>query len=107
MIHRRNEESEERCGCRLSPSLSLCRYFLFLEQPDRYPPNMLGRMIGYGNLVIALVGDGPPTLLKAYVQTSAWPLSKFSRYIVVQLTTTLIVVACLGFPIYLYRTRRR
>ena len=32
-----------------------------LEQPDRYPPMFLGRLIGYGNLIIALVGDGPPT----------------------------------------------
>jgi len=84
-------------------------YFLFLEQPDRYPPAKLGRMIGYANLIIALVGDGPPTALKAYASANggAWPGTAFGRYQLVHSVTTLVVVGCLAFPVYLARDIRR
>ena len=39
-------------------------YFHFLSLPRRYPPQFVGRLLGYGNLVIALVGDVPLSALE-------------------------------------------
>ena len=37
-------------------------YFHLLCRPSRYPPAYYGRLLGYANLVIALLSDGPPYL---------------------------------------------
>jgi MFS family permease len=88
-------------------TLQWAAYFCFLEQPDRYPPRVLGRMIGYGNLIIALIGDGPPFLLTSYVQYAAWPPSRFGRYQTVHIALTAILVCtAISFPIYLSRDIR-
>lgn len=89
-------------------TLQWAAYFLFLEQPDRYPPDKLGRMIGYGNVVNALIGDAPPTGLKAYVDSpSAWPSSELVRYQVVHGALSIVLVACLYLPVYVFRDIRR
>ena len=65
-------------------------------------------MIGYGNLIIALVGDGPPTALKAYVSDpAAWPRDAFGRYELVHAALTFVIVGSFVLPIYLYRDIQR
>jgi hypothetical protein len=88
-------------------TLQWAAYFLLLEQHDRYPPAMLGRMIGRGNLVIALVGDGPPAPLKAYAQQESWPADAFGRYQLVHAALAVIIFGCLALPLLLARDIRQ
>ena len=84
-------------------TLQWASYFLFLEQPDRYPPAKLGRMIGYGNLIIALVGDGPPTALKAFASHA----DSFDRYELIHGVLTAVLGCCIAFPLRLARDIRQ
>lgn len=52
-------------------------YFHFVE--SRFPPHCVGRLLGYGNLAIALVGDGLPYALAAYVRDA--PGTARARYV--------------------------
>ena len=88
-------------------TLQWAAYFLFLEQPHRYPPAMVGRVIGYANLIIALVGDGAPSLLSFYVLHAAWPSSKYARFEFVKSILAAAICSCIAFPIYLVGERRR
>ena len=82
-------------------------YFFFLGQPELFPPSKLGRMIGYSNLIIALVGDGPPEGLKSFVHYAAWPADAFGRYQLVHAVLAFIIVCCVSFPLHLRREMRR
>jgi hypothetical protein len=43
--------------CTLRCTLQWAIYFHYIGQRHRYPSEMLGRLLGYGNLVIAVFGD--------------------------------------------------
>jgi len=80
-------------------------YFHLLGQPGRYSTEFNGRMIGYGNLIIAFVGNVPPYALNAFVSDSAWLGSESNRYFAVHVGLLLGVVACIPLPVHLYKTR--
>ena len=83
-------------------------YFHFLTSPDRYPPSVSGRMLGYGNLVIALVGDVSPYALVSYVDRGPWPRTRRLRYTLVHAVLELgVLVCCALFPRALRRGRRK
>jgi len=48
-------------------------YFHFLGLPSRYSPQFVGRLLGYGNLVIAAVGDVPPCASRAIFHPHSHP----------------------------------
>jgi len=81
-------------------------YFHFLSLPSRYSAEYSGRLLGYGNLVIALVGDVPPYLLNNFV-TSGSIGSISDRYLLVHLVLQLGLLCCLALPIHLTYGRRR
>ena len=84
-------------------------YFHFLSLPTRYSAAYTGRLLGYGNLVLALLGDGPPYLLNAYVKQGSGG-SATDRYYLVHVGLQVALVCCLALPAYLHRqhgTRRR
>ncbi|KAK7248899.1 hypothetical protein SO694_000422111 [Aureococcus anophagefferens] len=69
-------------------------YFHFVEsQPDRFPPALVGRLLGYGNLVIAVVGDGLPYACAAYAGGAPWPPSAAGRYVALHGALAAAVVA--------------
>lgn len=53
-------------------------YFHYIER--HHPAEAVGRIMGYGNLVIALVGDATPYALSWYIQDGAAPTSRYARY---------------------------
>ena len=75
-------------------------YFHFLSLPKRYSPHYVGRLLGYGNLVLALLGDGPPYLLNAYVADGGYA-TPTDRYFIVHFGLQLLLLACLALPAYL------
>ena len=75
-------------------------YFHFLSLPKRYSPHYVGRLLGYGNLVLALLGDGPPYLLNAYVADGGYA-TPTDRYFIVHFGLQLLLLACLVLPAYL------
>ena len=79
-------------------------YFHLLSLPQRYPPQFVGRLLGYGNLVIALAGDIPVYLLNAFVTNTNAFHSAGSRYIFVHALLELLMVAGLALPWHLNRT---
>jgi hypothetical protein len=70
-------------------------YFHYIT--TRYPAGTTSRMLGYGNLIIALFGDGLQYVLALAVEDvfrgSYWEIN---------LVLTLILVATLWFPAHLY-----
>lgn len=97
-------------------------YFHFLSLPQRYLPQYVGRLIGYGNLALALIGDFPPYILNSYVAggmsaveaaaASAEALSvrgstAAERYYNVHVGLQLLLLFCTAFPIYLVGQRTR
>lgn len=89
-------------------TLQWASYFHFLASPERYPPHKVGRMMGYGNLVIAVFGDGPPYLLNAFIINAGWPATQSGRYAAVGVALAAPVVALsLALPLLLYRQELR
>ena len=76
-------------------------YFHFLSLPRRYPPQFVGRLLGYGNLVVALVGDVPLSALNGFVVYSDMLGSTQARYLLVhfllQLMPSSATCPCRGF----------
>ena len=69
-------------------------YFHFVEsQPDRFPPALVGRLLGYGNLVVAIVGDGLPYACAAYAGGAPWPPAAAGRYVALHGALAAAVVA--------------
>ena len=65
--------------------------------------------MGYGNLVIAVVGDGLPYALNSYIAAAkhpeaAWPASVHGRYVLLNGAMQLITLGCLALPLVLRRT---
>ena len=94
-------------GC--ARTLQWACYFHLLARPTRYPPAILGRMMGYGNLVIAIVGDGLPYALNSYIAAAkhpgaAWPASAQGRYVLLNGAMQLVTLGCLALPLVLRRT---
>lgn len=94
-------------------------YFHFYAIPSRYPVEVYGRLLGYSNLVIALVGDGLPYLLNAYVSNGANQTitgvddvlvlrqeSPAGRYEAVHLSLQILTLISFALPFYLTCTRR-
>ena len=55
-------------------------YFHFITSSGgRYPPAVKGRLLGYGNLVIALIGDAAVPALTAFVE-GGWFLFSYYRH---------------------------
>jgi MFS family permease len=82
-------------------------YFHFLSNSGRYPQETVGRLIGYGNVVIALVGDLPPSLLQSYALHGLWPATVAARYQAVHAVLTVPLLGCAALPLYLYRAHLR
>jgi len=82
-------------------------YFHFLSLPKRYPPQFVGRLLGYGNLVIAIAGDVPISLLNAFVVGSDIFDSAAARYVAVHAVLQLGLVCALALPWYLGKTLHR
>ena len=78
-------------------------YFHFLSLPKRYPPQYVGRLLGYGNLIIALVGDVPLTLLNSFVVYTEEMGSQSARFLFVHFVLQLALIGCLVFPWYLHK----
>ena len=78
-----------------------------MTEPSNYPSAVSGRMLGYGNLFIAVVGDSLPLVLTSFVDSGAWPSRKRSRYALVHAVLQLLVMCCLAFPLYLHAKQRR
>jgi len=79
-------------------------YFHLLSLPKRYPPQYVGRLLGYGNLAIALAGDVPIAALNAFIATSAAFGSEVSRYIFVHGLLEVALLCGLALPWHLHRT---
>ena len=80
-------------------------YFHLLCRPSRYPPAYYGRLLGYANLVIALLSDGPPYLLHKYVASASWPSTPSGRYLAVNVALQLLLLACVALPVQLALSR--
>lgn len=100
-------------------------YFHFLALPSRYPIEMYGRLLGYGNIGIALAGDGIPYLLARYVtdlesqisdqavpasigsNVTAWLSADTAtgRYTLINFALQVIMLACIALPLHLRHTR--
>ena len=81
-------------------------YFHFLSLPSRYPPQFVGRLLGYGNLVVALVGDVPISALNAFVLFAESLGSTEARYRLVHGGLQLGIIACLALPWYLHKQQQ-
>mmetsp|Transcript_25129 Transcript_25129/g.77547 ORF Transcript_25129/g.77547 Transcript_25129/m.77547 type:complete len:472 (+) Transcript_25129:64-1479(+) len=79
-------------------------FHLFCNPEGRYPENAGGRLIGYGNLAIAVVGDGLPYALTAFVNSRDLFGTTALRYALVHVVLALAIsVASVDF----YRLLRR
>ena len=81
-------------------------YFHFLSLPRRYPPQFVGRLLGYGNLVVALVDDVPISALNALVLFAESLGSTEARYRLVHGGLQLGIIACLALPWYLHKQQQ-
>lgn len=81
-------------------------YFHLLSLPRRYPPQYVGRLLGYGNLLIALAGDVPIGLLNRFIASASAFGSETSRYLFVHGVLQLGLLAALALPWHLHRTLR-
>lgn len=72
-------------------------YFHFLAQPNRFARATKGRMLGYSNLIIAVMSDLPPYLLN-------WCVTRFNGLTLatVHLLLQVALLGCLAFPVYLH-----
>ena len=72
-------------------------YFHFLAQPNRFARATAGRMLGYSNLIIAVMSDLPPYLLN-------WCVTRFNGLTLatVHLLLQVALLGCLAFPVYLH-----
>ena len=82
-------------------------YFHLLCNPKgRYPENVGGRLIGYGNLAIATVGDGLPYALTAFVNNNS--LSTMANYAIVHTILAIaIFAASIDFYLLLLREQQQ
>ena len=84
-------------------TLQWATYFHFLSLPRRYPPQFVGRLLGYGNLVIALIGDVPLSALNAFVLYTDTLGSSAARYLLVHFLLQIALIGCLALPWYLHK----
>ena len=80
-------------------------YFHLNADRSRYSAKFTGRRLGYGNLVIGVVGNVPPYLLNMYVKGSIG--DEESRYMAVHGALLLGLICCLPLPWYLQKTLRQ
>ena len=96
------ETTQYAAACIFGPARTLqwAAYFHLFCNPDgRYPENVGGRLIGYGNLAIAIVGDGIPYALTAFVDADALSWSRALRYSIIH---SLLALAILVSSIFFY-----
>ena len=83
-------------------------YFHFFQNAVRYPPSKLGRLIGYSNLLLAVVGDLPPIPLYSYVKNQRDDAASTLVFTVIHAVLTGVVLAILVvLVVYLRRQHRR
>ncbi|KOO33369.1 hypothetical protein Ctob_005056 [Chrysochromulina tobinii] len=83
-------------------------YFHFFQNAARYPPSKLGRLIGYSNLLLAVVGDLPPIPLYSYVKNQRDDAASTLVFTVIHAVLTGVVLAILVvLVVYLRRQHRR
>jgi MFS family permease len=80
-------------------------YFHFLSHPKRYPSHYVGRLLGYGNLVIAVVGDVPLAAMQSFILYNDYLGSRAARYLLVHFVLQLLLIGTLALPWYLSRQR--
>ena len=81
-------------------------YFHLLSQPTRYSPRVVGRLLGYGNVVIAVAGDILPYALTQYVHKESLGLQRMAkRYFYITLALTILVSVFLYLPTQLQSSR--
>jgi hypothetical protein len=81
-------------------------YFHLLSLPKRYPAQYVGRLLGYGNLVLALAGDVPVGMLNSFITSADTVDATVQRYILVHGFLELGLLATLALPWHLHRTMR-
>ena len=82
-------------------------YFHFFQNPSRYPPSKLGRLIGYSNLVVAIVGDLPPIPLYQATKSQYTDHASAVVFVIIHgVLAALVVGILLAFVRYLRRTER-
>ena len=83
-------------------------YFHFFQNAARYPPSKLGRLIGYSNLLLAVVGDLPPIPLYSYAKNQRDDAASTAVFTVIHAVLTGVVLAILiVLVVYLRRQHRR
>ena len=83
-------------------------YFHFFQNAARYPPSKLGRLIGYSNLLLAVVGDLPPIPLYSYAKNQRDDAASTAVFTVIHAVLTGVVMAILiVLVVYLRRQHRR
>lgn len=86
-------------------TLMWAAYFHFFQNPSRYPPSKLGRLIGYSNLLIAFVGDLPPIPLYSFAANQRDDASSAVAFEFIHAVLAAGVVGLLiAFVVYLRRT---
>jgi len=88
-----------------SRTLQWATYFHLLSQPSRYSQKFNGRLIGYGNLIIALVGNVPPYTLNKVVSNNdnifGFVATSSTRYLAVHLVLFLTMLTSIALPVNL------
>jgi hypothetical protein len=89
-------------------SLLWSSYFHILYRPYRYPETHQGRMMGYGNLLIGLLGDIPSNYVcQAVTDPSIFPGGHQSALLYVNCVLGLLLLPlCVALPTYLRAQRR-
>ena len=81
-------------------------YFHLLSLPKRYPVQYVGRLLGYGNLVLALAGDVPVGMLNSFITSADTVDATVQSYILVHGFLEAGLLASLALPWHLHRTMR-
>jgi hypothetical protein len=76
-------------------------YFYFINS-GRYPAGTTSRMLGFGNLIIALFGDG-----LQYVLALAVDRVFNGSYVEINLALTFVLATTLYFPVHLHLSRQQ
>ena len=107
------EAAQYAAACLFGPSRTAqwACYFHFFEASDRYPPSSIGRLVGYGNLMVAILGDAPPYLFSAIVRNGGFPHTVLGRYVAIHASLTVTATfAAIALTSHLYmsgKARRR
>ena len=74
-------------------------YFQFLGDEVRYPPAVTGRVLGYNNLAIAIVGDVMPYGLAYATSLEGWGGDTLGRYVAIRAALAVALGFTTSLPI--------